>query len=278
MSKRNKDGLTLEQFLERYKPGDYERPSVTVDSVILGVKEDYSTLKVLLIQRGDHPYIGDWALPGGFINMDESAEDAASRELKEETGLEANYLEQLYTMSEPGRDPRMRVISIAYMALTKITSVKAGDDASRAVWCDIKLNKGTESNELVIENQDCGICIKYNVKGSIEEYMRNKKASEEKFAVRAASDMKLAFDHVFIILMALERLKNKAKYTNVMFSVAEKMFTLPDIQALYSLMINEKVYDKSFRDKIKPMLEDTGYKAKSIVGNKVSKLYSYKEI
>lgn len=273
MCKRNKDGLTLEQFLNRYKPGDYERPSVTVDSVILSVKEDYSTLKVLLIQRGNHPYIGDWALPGGFINIDESAEDAVSRELKEETGLEANYLEQLYTMSAPSRDPRMRVISIAYMALTKITSVKAGDDASRAVWCDIKLNKGTENDELVIENQDCGICIKYKVKGSIKEFLRNRKECE----VEAVSEMKLAFDHVFIILMALERLKNKAKYANVMFSVAEKMFTLPDIQALYSLMVNGKVYGKSFRDRIKPMIEDTGYKAKSIVGNKVSKLYRYKE-
>lgn len=274
MCKRNKEGLTLEQFLNRYKPGDYERPSVTVDSVILSVKEDYSTLKVLLIQRGNHPYIGDWALPGGFINIDESAEDAVSRELKEETGLEANYLEQLYTMSAPSRDPRMRVISIAYMALTKITSVKAGDDASRAVWCDIKLNKSTENDELVIENQDCGIYIKYKVKGSIKEFLRNRKECE----VEAVSEMKLAFDHVFIILMALERLKNKAKYTNVMFSVAEKMFTLPDIQALYSLMVNGKVYGKSFRDRIKPMIEDTGYKAKSIVGNKVSKLYSYKEI
>lgn len=273
MCKRDKNNLTLEQFLNRYKPGDYERPSVTVDSVILSVKEDYSTLKVLLIQRGNHPYIGDWALPGGFINIDESAEDAVSRELKEETGLEANYLEQLYTMSAPSRDPRMRVISIAYMALTRITSVRAGDDASRAVWCDIKLNKGTENDELVIENQDCGIYIKYKVKGSIKEFLRNRKDCE----VEAVSEMKLAFDHVFIILMALERLKNKAKYANVMFSVAEKMFTLPDIQALYSLMINEKVYDKSFRDKIKPMLEDTGYKAKSIVGNKVSKLYRYKE-
>lgn len=273
MCKRDKNNLTLEQFLNRYKPGDYERPSVTVDSVILSVKEDYSTLKVLLIQRGNHPYIGDWALPGGFINIDESAEDAVSRELKEETGLEANYLEQVYTMSAPSRDPRMRVISIAYMALTRITSVRAGDDASRAVWCDIKLNKGTENDELVIENQDCGIYIKYKVKGSIKEFLRNRKECE----VEAVSEMKLAFDHVFIILMALERLKNKAKYANVMFSVAEKMFTLPDIQALYSLMVNGKVYGKSFRDRIKPMIEDTGYKAKSIVGNKVSKLYRYKE-
>ena len=176
-------------------------------------------------------------------------------------------------MSAPSRDPRMRVISIAYMALTKITSVKAGDDASRAVWCDIKLNKGNENDELVIENQDCGICIKYKVKGSIKEFLRNRKECE----VEAVSEMKLAFDHVFIILMALERLKNKAKYANVMFSVAEKMFTLPDIQALYSLMVNGKVYGKSFRDRIKPMIEDTGYKAKSIVGNKVSKLYRYKE-
>ena len=117
MEKRNENGLTEKEFLEQYKPGDYERPSVTVDMLVLGMSEKLDGLKVLLIQRKDHPFIDCWALPGGFVNMDESTYQAACRELEEETGLKNVYMEQLYTMSNPDRDPRMRVIDVSYIAL-----------------------------------------------------------------------------------------------------------------------------------------------------------------
>lgn len=110
----------------------YPHPAVTTDCVIFGF--DGSNLKILLVQRGIDPYKGIWALPGGFLNPMESAEVGALRELKEETGLESAYLEQFHAYSEPDRDPRERVITIAYLALVKLQEVKGGDDAADARW------------------------------------------------------------------------------------------------------------------------------------------------
>jgi 8-oxo-dGTP diphosphatase len=89
---------------------------------------------VLLIQRGIEPYKGQWALPGGFVGIDESAEECARRELQEETGLDGVSVEQFHTFSDINRDPRERVISIAYYALVKLSEVRGGDDASKAQW------------------------------------------------------------------------------------------------------------------------------------------------
>lgn len=94
-------------------------------------------LNVLLIERGIEPYKGRWAFPGGFLNMDESAEEGAKRELKEETNLTAEYMEQFGTFSDPNRDPRERVITIAYFALVKLQNVVGGDDAAKAQWFPI---------------------------------------------------------------------------------------------------------------------------------------------
>ena len=116
---------------------EYPRPSVTVDCVVFGLDEE--DLKVLLIQRGQEPFKGRWALPGGFVRMEESLEDAARRELAEEAGVRPGLLEQLYTFGEPGRDPRGRVITVAYFALVKLTDhkVQAATDASEAAWFSV---------------------------------------------------------------------------------------------------------------------------------------------
>src|SRR5690349_11201706 len=97
---------------------EYPRPALTVDCVVFGLDE--GELKVLLIQRELPPFQGDWALPGGFVRMDESLEEAARRELREETGLSDVYLEQLYTFGDINRDPRGRVVSVAYYALVNL--------------------------------------------------------------------------------------------------------------------------------------------------------------
>ena len=114
---------------------DYPRPAVTTDCVIFGY--DGKELKVLLIERGIEPFKGCWAFPGGFLDMDEDALAGARRELKEETGLENAFIEQFHTFSEPGRDPRGRVITIAHYALVKIQEVEGGDDAAQARWFPI---------------------------------------------------------------------------------------------------------------------------------------------
>ncbi|ACB74331.1 NUDIX hydrolase [Opitutus terrae] len=113
---------------------EYPHPAVTVDGVVFGYDE--ADLKVLLIQRDQPPYRGKWALPGGFVDMNESLEAAARRELEEETGVTELYLEQLYTFGEPKRDPRERVISVAYYALVKLAdhTVRAASDARNVAW------------------------------------------------------------------------------------------------------------------------------------------------
>ena len=112
----------------------YARPAVTVDCVVFGL--DDQDLKVLLIQRDNEPFAGRWALPGGFVKMDETLEESALRELREETGLTKVFLEQLYTFGNPNRDPRERVMTVAYYALVKLLDhkVQAATDAREAAW------------------------------------------------------------------------------------------------------------------------------------------------
>lgn len=119
---------------EIYDPNRFERPSVTVDVVILTMRK--RRLEALLIKRKRWPFEGLWAIPGGFVNPDESLEDAARRELEEETDVRDVYLEQLYTFGDPHRDPRTRVITVVYYALIRAETLKvaAGDDAAEAAW------------------------------------------------------------------------------------------------------------------------------------------------
>jgi len=112
----------------------YPRPALTVDCVVFGIDE--TDLKVLLIQRDSEPFAGTWALPGGFVNMDETLDEAAARELQEETGLEKVFLEQLHAFSALDRDPRGRNVSVAFFALVNIAdhTVKSDTDARDAAW------------------------------------------------------------------------------------------------------------------------------------------------
>ena len=131
------DRVPTTEATREYDPHRYERPSVTVDLVILTIQN--SDLRVLLVKRGQWPFAGAWALPGGFVRMEESLHETARRELAEETGLEGEdlYLEQLYTFGEPGRDPRTRVITVAYFALVPADvsrRLHAGTDAADVRW------------------------------------------------------------------------------------------------------------------------------------------------
>lgn len=112
----------------------YPHPAVTTDVVVFSIRDQ--RLQLLLIRRGGEPFQGNWALPGGFLEIDEDLESCAKRELEEETGVSGVFLEQLYTFGAPGRDPRERVISVIYYALVPSTrlSLKAASDAANAAW------------------------------------------------------------------------------------------------------------------------------------------------
>jgi 8-oxo-dGTP diphosphatase len=130
---------------------EWPRPMVTVDAIVLKLSGD--KVKVLLIKRRNDPFRGLWAIPGGFVDMDEDLPDAAARELAEETGIRGLKLEQMHTFGKPGRDPRGRNVTVAYMAVigTEKVKVKAGDDAAKTKWFDTdKLPKlAFDHNEVI---------------------------------------------------------------------------------------------------------------------------------
>ena len=249
---RNRDGLTEQEFLAKYSPGDYKRPSVTVDTLILGMNEDYSGMKILLIKRGDHPFMGCWALPGGFVSENETAHQAAARELQEETGLSGIYLDQVYTFSKPDRDPRTWVISIAYLALIPdLREVEGADDAADAAWFDLMFT----DEKIVINNEEKGVHIAYDLR---RETFRNGAMRYENYIPTLTGEDALAFDHVEILIEAFKKLRKEILYNDQAFCMVEENFTLPELQAVYEAVLGHELYKKSFRDMVKGKVSETG--------------------
>ena len=207
------------EFLKKYNPGDYEKPSVTADVLVFTTEEQ--RLQILLVKRGQFPYKNYWAIPGGFVGIEESTFEAAKRELFEETGVQNVHLEQLYTFSEPGRDPRMRVISVSYMATVPKNKIKKhhfGDDADATEIFDIFFN---EKGELQLLGET------------------------------DTEDM-LAFDHQKIIKMAIQRLRGKIDYTPIGFEFLENKeeFTLRELYDIFVAVTRKKEDFSNFRKKI----------------------------
>ncbi len=213
--KVNSRGENLEEFLERYNPDKYKKPAVTVDTLIFTVKEamkENKELQILLIKRKDHPCIGKWAIPGGFVDMDENIETAAYRELKEETDVDDVYLEQLYTFGEAKRDPRDRVISVSYMALVEYDKLRpvAGDDAAEVAWFFVTKNllassEGQNTYNLVLRNEENQIQMEYLV---VEKSVRSGilKSIEVDIKPSEKNTDLLAFDHEKMINLAMNKL------------------------------------------------------------------------
>jgi 8-oxo-dGTP diphosphatase len=220
-----------DQQPDGYDPSAYPPFAVTVDVALLTVRD--GLLQMLLVERGNDPYAGAWALPGGFVNVDEDVEDAASRELAEETGVtrlpSGFYLEQLRTYGAPDRDPRMRVVSVGYVALTPPPADEpaAGSDATMARWWPVKdLGLGLFDNE----PDDDGPA--------------------------------LAFDHARIVADAVERARAKLEYTTVATSFLSEPFTLADLRRVYEAVWSAALHPSNFRRKVMQshgfVVEDTG--------------------
>lgn len=215
---KNESGQTLEEFLKAYNPYKYKTPSCTADAVVFAYEgeqiKNVEELNLLLVKRKNHPSIGFWALPGGFINLQENLNDTARRELEEETGVQGISMEQIGTWGNYNRDPRARVITTAYMALVKKTEVKvqAGDDAAAALWWEIGL-KETEHIEkdgwsqteylLQLENKE----QERKTTAVVEKKERTGLIREQKLYVKEQGE--IAVDHAAIIVQALLILKQR---------------------------------------------------------------------
>ncbi|WCK57589.1 NUDIX domain-containing protein (plasmid) [Aneurinibacillus sp. Ricciae_BoGa-3] len=281
----NERGQTEAEFLEWYKREEkdkYEKPSVTTDMLLFTVSDKKESnnrkvpdkeLKVLLIKRKDHPYIGKWAIPGGFLNINEGLEATAIRELKEETNLDDVYLEQLYTWGDDvKRDPRMRVISTSYMALVDSThlKVKAGDDAADAKWFSIERNILEESEEkkdgevfitkkidIQLTSEDGEERIVYTLLEKTHVQQRGIVKTRVVNYPAVIDTDNMAFDHIKILNYGLDRLQNKLEYTPIAFNLMPQYFTFIELQKVYEAILGRKLIVANFRRKIKPMVIET---------------------
>lgn len=198
------------EFLAGYEPGKYPPIAVTVDIVLLTVRQ--GRFSVLLVRRGHPPFEGHWALPGGFVEQSEDLEEAAQRELGEETGLSdlpaGMHLEQLRTYGTPGRDPRMRVVSVAYVVFAPdLPAPRGGDDAAFARFWS------------VAELHDAG--------GPV-----------------------LAFDHAKILAEGIERARAKIEYTPLAAAFLDEPFTLSELRGIYEEVWGVPQDPSNFRRKV----------------------------
>lgn len=288
---KNKQGLTEEEFLQSYDPKRFDRPSVTVDMVIFTVteeeKKNYRTLpekvlKVLLIKRGDHPCIGQWALPGGFVQMDESLDEAAQRELKEETNIDNIYMEQLYTWGDVDRDPRTRIISTSYMSLVDSTSldIRSGDDADDARWftvsCKLQQEQKTLTEKGYVLQQRYR--LSFSNDGStlqaVVKLTKTAKGNVSKTEREIVEAEGIGFDHAKIIQYGIERLRNKIEYSDIAFSLMSELFTLTELQQVYEVILDTELLKANFRRKTANMVIETNEYTKD-AGHRPSKLYRF---
>ena len=208
---------TETDFLAWYKQQDlptYDTPSVTIDNVLLCYNRQEDQLKILLVQRNTHPYQNSWALPGGFVNRNESTAETCIRETREETGvtIQAYNIEQLHTFSTPNRDPRGWVITVSYLAFIGEEPLTAGDDAKEAKWFTIQ----REGNLINLANdQHDAIVLDLETAASL-------------------GAEKLAFDHGAIITKAFQRTLNKMYHEPKVLQVLGQEFSITEARKVFA--------------------------------------------
>ncbi|WP_346905863.1 NUDIX domain-containing protein [Clostridium sp.] len=265
-----------EEFLKKYDENDYKRPSVTNDIIIFttaDMEEDNLRkvpkrgMQVILIKRDDYPYIDKWALPGGFIGIEESLDAGAKRKLKEKTGIDNVYTEQLYTFGDVSRDKRTRVISVGNIALVEKNNIRLKEidlqKKSGWFWID-KVLISSEKYEEYIENKhllslksiDETIIMNYEVIEKIGRDIFRKK--ETTYRLLNDSTDELAFDHYKILDYGIDRLRNKVEYTPIAFNLLPRVFTVKELQNVYEAIMGREILN--FRRKMGEMIIETDEK------------------
>ncbi len=192
---------------------EYPRPALTVDCVVFGLDDE--DLKVMLIQRKPEPFSGRWALPGGFVHMDETLDTAAMRELQEETGLEDIYLEQLYTFGAIDRDPRSRVVTVAYYALVKLMDheVRAATDAADAAWFSVH-----DMPQLAFDHDEIFDMALERLKGKVQYKPIGFELLPEKFTL---SELQHVYEAILEEKIDKRNFRRKVKKTGLLIDTKE---------------------------------------------------------
>jgi 8-oxo-dGTP diphosphatase len=234
------------RFLSRYDPSKFDRPSVTVDVVLLTVQS--GRLSTLLIKRDQHPFRGRFTLPGGFVRLTESLDAAAARVLSEKVGLGRVWLEQLYTFGAVDRDPRTRVISIAYYALVSEERLAAKKPGAGPIMADVVVPWEGETG------------------GAVELHGEGGEA------------LALGFDHAQIVGTAVKRIRGKLDYAPIGFQLLPERFTLLDLQRVHETVLGRTVNKDSFRRRMlaSGMLEASG-EMQQDVGHRPAELYQFRQ-
>ncbi len=263
-----------EGFLSTYSIKDYERPSVATDIAVFSMfkeaveshrRDDESKLHILLIKRGEHPFKNKWALPGGFLKPDETVEECAIRETKEETNVSPVSILPVGIFSEPNRDPRGRIVSAAYASIVNAENVKVmgGTDAVNAKWFWLEFKR--ENNGV----------FKLHLSSDEEEISLELKEKESKFSnsrFEIISNDGLAFDHGIIIADALSVLKRQAEEYLIAFDFLPEKFTLADLQRVQETLLGISLLTANFRRKIADLVEETDEYTEG-VGHRPARLY-----
>jgi len=276
-NKLDKNGKTEEEYLKEYDVNAYERgPSISVDNLVFVIqvvesenvrKLGDNELQVLLIKRDEHPYIDYWSLPGAFVGKEETLEKACKRCLKDKTSIEGIKLEELGVFDDVNRDPRTRIISIAYICLLNKEVNNLMGNRGECDWFTI--TKSEDNKKIILENKD-----KENKDSSIEKLEIHLKIKDNKLIV---GDSDLPFDHGKLIYLGIEKLKKDIEEDDLAFSLMPEKFTLAQLQQVYNLFRDEnnKYTKANFTRKIKDKIIETDEYFNG--GFRPAKLYKYKE-
>lgn len=246
-----------EAFLSSYNMDDYDRPSVTTDIVAFKIRSvtgdtyrhnSKSTLSILLVKRGEHPYKDMWALPGGFLRKDETVEECAYREIKEEANVEPISLMPVGIFSNPSRDPRGRIISNAYLSvICEDVIPKGGTDAIDARWFDILFCEDNGIYTMTLTSDD--VVLKSKLKKVKTIFKKTN------FDIVEVDD--LAFDHAGIIGTAVTLLRESAKDYDLIFDFLPETFTLTALQDVIETITEVSLTPANFRRKISEFVLET---------------------
>lgn len=247
-----------------YSITDYERPSVAVDAAVFGVDDhksstmDEKILKILLIKRGEEPFKDMYALPGGFLEKNETAEEAVSRELAEEAGVVGSKLIPLKVYSGEGRDPRGWIISAAFISLTNTVqlSTDRNSDAAEAVWMDLRYEVSGSTENLIISKDET----------VLEIIAENGRVIKNDFS----------FDHGSIIYDSFKKLQDEVRYHDIIFDLMPEMFTVSDLHGPYQMIIQKNESMQAFRKRMSPKIEETDQYDDTTAAHRKSKLYRRK--